>query len=133
LLASTRHSRVAGFTLIEVLVALAVVAASLAAIGALAAVSLKGTRSMEQRVAFRETLRAVMTAPPERRDFNVGSTSGELAGYRWRMDIAPFPGVLVDPQMPPPWEPEMVVVRMQSPTGQILQVDTLRLRRRPAQ
>jgi general secretion pathway protein I len=130
---STRHSGVAGFTLIEVLVALAIVAASLAAIGALAAVSLRGTRSMEQRIAFRETLRAVMTALPQGREFNVGSASGELAGYRWRMDIAPFPGVFVDPQTPVAWEPEAVIVRMQSPTGQILEVDTLRLRRKPAQ
>jgi general secretion pathway protein I len=130
---SPRRSGVAGFTLIEVLVALAVVAASLAAIGALAAVSMNATRSIEQRVAFRETLRAVMTAPPEGRDFSLGSASGDLAGYRWRVDISPFVGGLIDPQTPAPWEPEAVVVTMQSPTGQVLQINTVRLRRRPAQ
>jgi general secretion pathway protein I len=130
---SPRGSGVAGFTLIEVLVALAVLAASLAAIGALAAVSMNGTRSIEQRVAFRETLRAIMTALPEGRDFNLGSASGDLAGYRWRTDISPFVGGYIDPQTPAPWEPEAVVIRVQSPTGQVLQINTVRLRRRPAQ
>ena len=41
----------AGFTLIEVLVALAVVAASLAAIGTLIATSVRGARAVEQHVA----------------------------------------------------------------------------------
>ncbi len=127
------RKRVAGFTLIEVLVALAVVTASLAAIGALAAVSMRGTRAMEQRIAFRETLRGVMSTMPDKRDFNLGSTSGDVAGYRWRLDVSPFPAGFVDPQMSPPWEPAAVVIRMQSPSGQLLEVDTIRLRRRPRQ
>jgi len=94
---------------------------------------LRGTRANEQRVAFRETLRAIVAAMPEVRDFNIGSTSGEVAGYRWRADIAPFPGILVDPDKPAPWEPEAVVISVQSPTGQILQISTVRLRKRPVQ
>ena len=50
---TSRYYHVAGFTLIEVLVALAVVAASLAAIGSLVAVNMKNTRALEQRVEFR--------------------------------------------------------------------------------
>jgi general secretion pathway protein I len=134
-LGTKRRSRTtgqsAGFTLIEVLVALAVVAASLAAIGSLMAVSMQGTGTIERRLAFRETLRAIITSLPDRRDLNAGSATGELSGYRWRVDISPFVSTLVDPREPTPWEPEAVVIRVQAPSGQLLQINTIRLRRRP--
>ncbi len=121
----------AGFTLIEVLVALAVVAASLAAIGQLVAVSMRGTESIERRVAFRETLRAIATLVPDRRALAPGSTTGNTSGYGWRMDVAPYASTLVDPQAPTPWQPEALEITVRSPSGQILRVDTIRLRRRP--
>jgi general secretion pathway protein I len=127
---SPRRSGAAGFTVIEVLVALAVVAASLAAIGALAAVSMRGTLAIEQRLAFRETLRAIMTSLPDGRNMTTGSATGEMRGYRWQMDISPFVSNFVDPRAPTPWEPESIVIRVQSPSGQLLQIDTIRLRRR---
>jgi general secretion pathway protein I len=127
---STCHSRVAGFTLIEVLVALAVVATSLAAIGAVVAVSVKGTRSLEERLAFTETMRAILTSLPDRRDLNIGTASGDTAGYLWRIDVTPFIASFVDPRSPTPWQPQAVVIRVQSPTGRVLQVNTIRLRRR---
>jgi general secretion pathway protein I len=120
----------AGFTLIEVLVALAVVAASIAAIGSLVAVSLRGTESIEQRLAFRETLRAIVTAAADRHDLVPGSANGSTSGYAWRMDVAPYVSRLVDPRAPSPWEPEAVEITVRSPSGRILRVDTIRLRRR---
>src|SRR5437867_4271159 len=49
----------AGFTLIEAVVALAVVAIMLTAIGAVATTSARGTRSLEQHLALVETTRIV--------------------------------------------------------------------------
>jgi len=121
----------AGFTLIEVLVALAVVAASVAAIGALVAVSMRGVQSIDQRLQFRETLRALVTSLPDRRDLDAGSATGVSAGFRWRLDIAPFVATFVDPQAQAPWQPAAVVITVQSPTGQQIQINTIRLRRRP--
>jgi general secretion pathway protein I len=121
----------AGFTLIEVLVALAVVAASIAAIGSLVAVSVRGTESIERRVAFRETLRAIVTVLADRHDLVPGSTTGSTSGYDWRMDVAPFASALVDPRAATPWLPQAVRITVRSPTGQILRIDTIRLRRRP--
>ena len=67
----------AGFTLIEALVALAIVAAVLASIGAVIATTVKGTRSIDQRLALSGSRRnpargvagahAVETRPPVRR------------------------------------------------------------------
>jgi general secretion pathway protein I len=126
---SSRNSR-AGFTLIEVVVALAVIAASLTAIGALVAVSMRGTAGIEQRLAFRETLRAMLNSLPDRRVLNAGTQSGETEGYRWRVDVTPFEANFVDPKAPAPWQPQAVVIRAQSPSGQLIQINTIRLRKR---
>ena len=125
------RKRSAGFTLIEVLVALAVVAAALTAIGTLMAGSMRGARSIDQRLQFRETLRALVTSLPDRRDVDAGTATGVAAGFRWRLDIAPFVAIFVDPQAPTPWQPEAVVITVRSPSGQQLQINTIRLRRRP--
>jgi general secretion pathway protein I len=117
--------------LIEVLVALGVIATSLAAIGALVAVAMRGAQSIDRRLAFRETLRALVTSLPDRRDLGASSATGVSAGFRWRLDIAPFVATFVDPQAPTPWQPTAVVITVQSPTGQQLQINTIRLRRRP--
>lgn len=127
---NARKRRDAAFTLIEVVVALGVIAASLTAIGSLVAVAARGTAGMEQRLAFRETLRAMMNSLPERRDLSAGSTTGETGGYRWRIDIAPFAAGFVDPRAPAPWQPQAVVIRAQSPSGQQIQINTIRLRKR---
>ena len=127
---SPRRRRDAGFTLIEIVVSLAVIAASLTAIGSLVAIATRGTAAMEQRLAFRETLRAMMNSLPDRRDLSASATSGETGGYRWRIDIAPFQAGFVDPRAPAPWVPQAMVIRAQSPSGQQIQINTIRLRKR---
>ena len=121
-----------GFTLIEVLVALSVVAVTLSAIGSLIAVTIRGARSVSGHLALVETARSIMTGLPERGDLGPGSISGEAAGHRWRVDVLPFYADFVDPQKTD-WIPQTVVVRVQSPSGPILQINTVRLRRVPAQ
>ena len=128
---SRRKDKSAGFTLIEVLVALAVVAATVTAIGALVAVSMRGAQSIDQRLQFRETLRALVTSLPDRRNLDAGTATGVAAGFRWRLEIAPFVATFVDPQAATQWQPEAVVITVRSPSGQQLQINTIRLRRRP--
>ena len=119
----------AGFTLIEVLVALAVLAASLAAIGSLAASNIRSTRALDQRLALAATSRAILTGLPDRELLASSNSSGEIAGHRWRLDLLPFVADFVDPRRPTPWVPQAVVLRVQSPSGQLLRLDTVRLRR----
>ena len=128
-----RGPAVAGFTLIEVLVALTVVAISLAAIGSLIATTIRGVRSLDTRLALIETARAVVTGLPDREELAPGNFSGDLAGHRWRVDVLPFLIDAIDIQNPAPWTPQTVVVRVQSPAGPILQLNTVRLRRKVAQ
>ena len=121
----------AGFTLIEVLVALAVVAISLSAIGSLVAANIRATRDLDQRFALLETSQAIVTGMPDREQLAAGNMSGEIAEHRWRLDVLQFVANFVDPGRATPWIPETVVLRVQSPGGQILRLDTVRLHRRP--
>jgi general secretion pathway protein I len=117
----------AGFTLIEALVALAVVAVSITAIGSVVATNIRGTGALGQRLALVETTRAILTDLPDREQLVSGSLRGEFANHRWQVDVLPFAADFVDPRRPGPWTPQTVVVNVRSPSGRVLRIDTVRL------
>jgi len=127
---SRRSQATAGFTLIEALVALAVVAVSLSAIGSTIATTVRGVRSLDRRLALVETSRAILTGLPDRNELASGSSSGELAGHRWRVDVRPFVVDGAKNEDTARWLPQSVTIRVQSPSGGILELNTVRLRRR---
>ena len=118
-----------GFTLIEALAALAVVAVALSAIGMLIGTNIRATRSLDHRLTLLETTRAIVSGLPGRNELELGRMSGEVAEHRWRIDVIPFSADFVDPSKPSPWIPQSVVLRVQAPTGEILRIDTVRLHR----
>ena len=83
--------RDAGFTIIEVLIALAVVAVSIVAIGSVMSTNVRGVRSLEQHVTLMQTARSVMTTDlPSRAELGSGALSGQINDYRWKIDIGPL-------------------------------------------
>lgn len=123
----------AGFTLIEVVVALALIAVALTAIGSLIATTIRGTRSLDQHLSLAETARAIEAALPNRDQLAPGTTSGEMAAHHWRIDVLPFRASFVDPRLPSPWVPQTVVITLRAPDGPVLQINTVRLQRRAEQ
>ena len=124
----------AGFTIIEVLIALALVAVSLVAIGSLMATNARGVRSLEQHVALMQTARTVMTTGiPPRADLSPGTSSGQTENYRWTVDVSPLGGGWTVPDADVPWVPELVRVRVKSPNGAVSDIRTVRLMPRPSQ
>jgi general secretion pathway protein I len=119
---------IAGFTLIEALVALAIVAAVLGSIGGVIAVTVKGTRSIDQRLALAGTAETLLAALPARNLLKPGRQSGETAGHRWRIDVSPMqiPDASGAPQTPR-FVPFAVSMRLQAPGGPLMQVTTVRL------
>ncbi len=116
-----------GFTLIEALVALAVLAAGLGAIGGLGFSSLSATRRAEARIWLTAEARKAFAALPDRAALGDGALSGALDGASWRLQSAPFafeapgaPGV-------PAWRPQALRLTVTAPTGERLVVDTVRL------
>ncbi len=124
--ARKRRSR-AGFTIIEVLVALAVMATSLAAIASVAMANARASRSLDQRVALLQTARAVETGIPPRRNLALGQIDGEIAGHHWRMDIRPLTVDSVPAGSS--WIPRNIVINVRSPSGATITIETVRLAR----
>jgi general secretion pathway protein I len=131
-MASERNGE-SGFTLIEALVALALVAVLLTAVGSLVASAANGTRTLEQHLALVETARMIASVIPGRGELSSGDLGGEVLGYRWRADVSPFFGGGSAPVPSSPWMPQGVLVRIQSPSGAILAIETVRLQKRPGQ
>lgn len=131
-LTSSRVARgAAGFTLIEVVVTLAVIAAILLSIGSLVSVAVRGTHALDDHLVLVETARAIEAGLPDRDNLAVGTLSGERDGQLWRVDVQPFPGRL-DAQAKTPWVPLTASITVQTPDGTRLTVTTVRLGRRPA-
>ena len=119
----------AGFTLIETLIALAIIAISLPAIGSVMAANIRGTEVVGTRLALLQTARALLAALPNSNQLKPGESRGEMAHEHWRIDVLPFAADFVDSSKPTPWVPQTVILRVESPNGEILRIDTVRLRR----
>jgi general secretion pathway protein I len=120
----------AGFTILEVLIAIAVVAIVLGAIGGVVASTTRGVRSIEQHVALMETARSVAAGLRSREPLASGQASGELLGNRWQIGASPLMDgpVAVDSQAT--WIPQHMTMRVQSPSGAAVAIETIRLQRR---
>jgi general secretion pathway protein I len=129
--ASCDPAHTAGFTLIEVLVSIAVVAITIGAIGSVTATATHGVRTLEQHLALVETIRTVASTLPARDQRVPGSLAGEIYGHRWRLDAVPYTGGGIAPIPDSPWFPETLKIRVQSPSGAVVGVETMRLQLRP--
>jgi general secretion pathway protein I len=125
-------SRDAGFTIIEVLIALAVVAVSIVAIGSVMSTNVRGVRLLEQHVALMQTARSVMTTGiPPRAELGVGALSGKVDDYQWQIDVGPLGGDWAVPGADVAWIPALVSIQVRSPSGAVSDLKTVRLMRGP--
>jgi general secretion pathway protein I len=124
----------AGFTIIEVLIALAVVALGIVAIGSVMSTNVRGVQSLEQHVALMQTARSAMTTGiPPRAELGPGVLSGQISDHRWQIDIGPLEGSWAVPNADVTWIPQLVKVHVQSPSGGAVDLETVRLMHRPRQ
>ena len=122
----------AGFTLVEALAGLAVMAVSVAAIGELSNASMRSGLHVERHLAEIETARKIVAGLPSREALRDGSLTGVLDAHQWRIDAAPFANALIAPNAPSKWQPQFVALRVLAPTGGVVELDTIRLRRQAA-
>ena len=118
-----------GFTLIEALVALALLAAGLAAIGRLGYGALAAARRAENRLELISAARAALTALPDRRASRDGVSSGQIFASRWRLAAAPFRDVASGGPADSGWIPQILELNVGDGAGGSLTVQTVRLRR----
>lgn len=125
-------SDAAGFTLIEALVALAIIAVVLGTIGSVIATTVKGTRSIDQHLALAGTAERLLADLPARGLLKPGRQVGELAGSRWRVDVAPMSVAGGNPATDR-FVPMAVNMRLQRADGSAIQVTTVKLVPRASQ
>jgi general secretion pathway protein I len=141
----------AGFTLIEVLVAIALLAVALTAIGALVGSTVRAIRAVDRRLPLLETAQNLLAALPDRNAVQLGSQSGASGDFRWQIDVvalaalgpsaAPSSLTLATPAADdaataepetPNWTPVAITVRVQAADGPPIRLDTVRLLPRTA-
>jgi general secretion pathway protein I len=118
----------AGFTIIEVLVALAVVAVSVVAIGSVMSTNVRGVRSLEQHVTLIQTVRSVMAAEvPPRAEIGIGTWSGRTNDHQWKIDVGPMGDEWSAAGENAAWIPALVRIQVRSPSGAVMDLRTVRL------
>ena len=124
--------RDAGFTIIEVLIALAVVTIVIVSIGSVMSTNARGVQVLENHVALIQSAQtALAVAIPQRKDLAPGSLAGQLRDYRWQIDIGPVGGGWVVDDAKVGWIPELVRLRVRAPSGAAIELETVRLMKRP--
>ena len=124
------RSGAAGFTLLEALVALAVMGAGLAAIGTLANSSLRVGLHTERHLAEIESARKIIAGMPARNALPYGRLTGSVDAHQWRIDSAPVSTTAASGETL--WTPQSIALLVRSPYGATIEIDTIRLRRQGA-
>jgi len=123
----------AGFTIIEVLIALAVVAVCIVAIGSVMSTNVRGVRLLEQHVTLMQTAHSVMAAGiPLRAELGPGALSGQIDDYHWTIDVGRWRGLDV-PGAAAAWIPARVRIRVRPLPVRNPTFSTVRLMHRPPQ
>jgi general secretion pathway protein I len=136
-----------GFTMIEVLVAIAVLAVVLGAIGAVVGNTVRTIRSVDRRLPLLETAQSLIAALPARDALQPGTQTGTSGDFRWRIDAvllnstvpdnaaaalsaaatgaSPAAAAGASPKVN--WVPLAITVRVQGSEGPPVRLDTVRL------
>ena len=124
------EDREGGFSLIEVLIALAIVAVSLVAIGAVVATNVRGVGVLEQHAALIAAEQAALAiAIPDRDHLAPGTVEGVTGADRWRVQVAPLGAGWDVAAGKAGWVPELVTLRLRVASGAIVELHTVRLAR----
>lgn len=126
--------RDAGFTILEALVALSLVAIVIVAIGSVMSSNVRGVRTLDRHLALTLAMRTAMaTAVPPRDQLAQGTSSGQTDGYHWTVDVSPLGGNWTVPNSEAAWVPQLVRIRVRSASGATSDIRTVRLIRRSSE
>jgi len=117
----------AGFTLVEALVAMAVVVAFVGTLGPYLFHARRIMDNAEHRVAAQILLRTLLDAPFDRSQLAGATRGGELNGLRWRIVTAPMAIDAVSSTTGRQWKAYRVTASVAAGHGQIITAETIRL------
>jgi type II secretory pathway pseudopilin PulG len=122
-----RDERRGGFTLLEALVALALILGFAAVLGPYLFQARKIIANTGGRVAAQVLLRTLVEAPFDRSQLVNASREGETHGLRWRIVTAPMETDTAPSREGPTWTPVRIRASVASNDGQIITAETIRL------
>jgi prepilin-type N-terminal cleavage/methylation domain-containing protein len=122
---STSADRKRGFTLLEALVALALILAFASVLGPYLFQSRQIMANAEGRVAAQVLLRSLLDAPFDRSQLAKASREGETGGLHW--NIAAEPIAIDTGRERPVWTAVRIVASVSSGAGQTISAETVRL------
>jgi len=117
-----------GFTLIEGLVTLALVAAAVGAIAGVSDQSHRASLAVAHRMALTATTRMIEASLPGRAESPDGERSGVLDNHQWRLKTSMLPPT-GEPESATPWRPHKLSLQVRGPNGETLWIETIRLQR----
>ena len=123
----------AGFTLLEALVALAVILAFAVVLGPHLSQARRIMADADGRVAAQVLLRSLLDAPFDRSGVANLSRNGETAGLRWRVASEPVAPVAPRVADRPNWQAHRVTASVEWGSDQVISAETIRLRKATAQ
>ena len=121
----------AGFTLLEALVALAVILAFAVVLGPHLSQARRIMADADGRVAAQVLLRSLLDAPFDRSGAANMSRDGETAGLRWRVASEPVAAAAPRAADRPTWQAYRVMASVAWGSDQVITAETIRLRRAP--
>lgn len=122
-----RDDKRAGFTLLEALVALAVLLAFVATLGPYLFHARRIMANAEHRLAAQILLRTLLNAPFDRANLANVDRHGELKGLRWHVVAEPMMLAGTPRASPQSWTAYRVIASVSSGPGQIVTAETVRL------
>lgn len=121
--------RQAGFTLLEALVALALILAFAAVLGPHLSQARRIMNHAEGRVAAQVLLRSLLDAPFDRSGLANAVRKGEASGLRWRIVAEPVLAAAPGAPDQPRWLPYRVTASVAWSFDQVITAETIRLGR----
>ena len=120
----------AGFTLLEALIAITILALSLSALLSLYSTGLRGIAAIDGNMRARLLAQSVMAEMSHDRALRPGRVQGRSDQFTWTLTVAPYevpePG-----RQPGPWALHHLAVTVSWPHGRQIELQTLRMLRSP--
>jgi prepilin-type N-terminal cleavage/methylation domain-containing protein len=120
-----------GFTLLEALVALAVILAFAVVLGPHFSQARRIMADADGRVAAQVLLRSLLDAPFDRSGAANLSRNGETAGLRWRVSSEPVTAAAPPAADRSNWQAHRVIASVAWGSDQVISAETIRLRKAP--
>jgi general secretion pathway protein I len=117
----------AGFTLLEALIAIVILALSLSALMQLYGTGLRGVAKIDEHLRARLLAQSVMAELSHDRRLRPGSRQGRLDQFVWTLSVTRFDDGEPAPQQPGPWTLHRLALTVSWSQGRRIELQTWRM------